>query len=127
VFRNAHQKANVCCELLASVNLEHLWGHDDQPSPEAVALIDAIQSQPAADSPLSPGATLLFRLTWDLWSGRGRVSFKDLISTLDSASLDAVGSLLAALAEDEDAIDTWLFNSKIARLTAVERRLSSSR
>lgn len=107
MFRDDRQKAACCDALLRRLDLAALWvvrpgiGDTLGPTPAACELIDGGATR------LSGGERAMLHLAFALWNGWEAGRMRDLLS-LDAGNLEAVGSLLAAVARGPEAVDAWL-------------------
>jgi hypothetical protein len=108
MFRDDRQTARVCRVLLGGVRLARLWT-DAGPTDEALELLKA------GGGPLSSGEALVIRVAFDFWNGQGEASLARLLEVLDPGRLEALGSLLVALARGAGAVDAWLELAEAAR------------
>lgn len=114
MFKTEKQRSNVCHELLALWDREHLWAADGGPTDEMLQMLEAIKLGEAA---LSGGEQVWVRVVFDVWNGDGGAPLSEVLSRLDAPKTRALGALVAALHHtDGDAIDNWLFETKRARL-----------
>ena len=96
-FRDREQAARVCRTLLARVGLERQWSLGG-PSPEA---------RRAPPNSADADQRRLLETCWTLWERTSTLSLDQLLR-LEPAHLEALGELIAALAQGAEAIDDWV-------------------
>lgn len=100
MFRDEGQRARACRALLRVACLGRLWP-GERPTEEFFDIAEA------GGSPLSSGEGTMVLIAWSLWGSNPGPAFERLFN-LDDGNLEAVGSLLAALAGGEAAVDLWI-------------------
>jgi len=101
MFRNDAQVNEVCTVLLERAHMRGFWTREG-PTKKAHEFVEE-------GGPMSSGERVMLLVAYGLWNGTGGLEFAALMQ-LDDENLEAVGSLLVALAtgNDASAIETWI-------------------
>lgn len=118
-FRDDQQIARAARSLLiVTGQAAELWT-EDGPTALAVQYRDD-------GAPFGSGGVVLSRLAWDIWNDSGKVTISDLLSTLDTKNLRAVGELLTAVAAGGAAVDAWIAQREAQETSASSPALETS-
>ncbi len=105
MFRDDLQVARCCkqlCRRLEGFKGELWKANPNDYGPTKLAL------KHRERSPWSSGERALLRATFALWNPSNQCDLGDLLCSLDSEALSAIGLLLVSIANGPDAVDEWL-------------------
>lgn len=122
MFRNEHQRAEVCNALTYFIRHRELFTCPSS-SPRDTPLAGYVcrDARALMRTPLSTGERVMLRFALQVWRVGGipisgsKLDVSELLHSIDGKNMRLVGSLIVALGGSVRALDDWLASNSVAR------------